>query len=375
MAHHRPKVSIIVPIYNSETYLEECLDSIINQTLKEIEIICVNDGSTDNSLDILNRYAPNDDRITIINKQNTGYGNSMNVGIDHAKGEYIGIVESDDYIKPHMYETLYNKAIEHDLDLIRADFEQFMGEGSNRVFKYIPLSKDKSYYNKILNPSENIKIFTFPMNNWSGIYKTEFIRKNQIRHNETPGASYQDNGFWFQTFCLAKRVYFLNTPLYQVRRDNPNSSVKSKEKVFCACEEYDYIRSFLDRNPDLKEKFLYIYSLKRFHNYMFTLERIADEFKLMFLKRFSDDFRKALEAGELDKELFPYQDWQKLMLIIDDPEKYYKEYKAAKEKRLNQKLPEDTRAIPQLFKKTLYYLKEYGVKSTLIKIKEKITRK
>lgn len=134
MAHHRPKVSIIVPIYNSETYLEECLDSIINQTLKEIEIICVNDGSTDNSLDILNRYASNDDRITIINKQNTGYGNSMNVGIDHAKGEYIGIVESDDYIKPHMYETLYNKAIEHDLDLIRADFEQFMGEGSNRVF-------------------------------------------------------------------------------------------------------------------------------------------------------------------------------------------------------------------------------------------------
>ena len=77
----------------------------------------------------------------------------------------------------------------------------------------------------------------------------------------------------------------------------------------------------------------------------------------------------------MDKELFPYQDWQKLMLIIDDPEKYYKEYKAAKEKRLNQKLPEDTRAIPQLFKKTLYYLKEYGVKSTLIKIKEKITRK
>ena len=85
---------------------------------------------------------------------------------------------------------------------------------------------------------------------------------------------------------------------------------------------------------------------------------------------------KALEAGELDKELFPYQDWQKLMLIIDDPEKYYKEYKAAKEKRLNQKPPEDTPCnTAKFFKKTLYYLKEYGVKSTLIKIKEKITRK
>lgn len=93
---NKVKVSIVVPIYNVEKYLRQCLDSIVNQTLKNIEIICVNDGSTDNSLKIIQEFADKDSRIKIINKENTGYGNSMNIGFDAAIGEYIGIVESDD---------------------------------------------------------------------------------------------------------------------------------------------------------------------------------------------------------------------------------------------------------------------------------------
>ena len=101
------KVSIIVPTYNVEQYLPECMESIVGQTLKDLEIICVNDGSTDSSLDILKKYAAADDRIIIIDKKNEGYGRAMNDGLDRATGEYVGIVEPDDYVDLHMYEDLY----------------------------------------------------------------------------------------------------------------------------------------------------------------------------------------------------------------------------------------------------------------------------
>ena len=101
------KVSVIVPVYNVEKYLKKCIDSIIKQTLTDMEIICVDDGSTDSCPEILDEYANLDHRIKVIHKTNAGYGHAVNTGFAYAKGEYIGIVESDDYILPEMYETLY----------------------------------------------------------------------------------------------------------------------------------------------------------------------------------------------------------------------------------------------------------------------------
>lgn len=113
-----PKVSIIVPIYNVQEYLRECLDSLLSQTLQEIEIICVNDGSTDHSPEILESYATLDARVKVMHKENSGYGASMNQGIRAASGEYIGIVEPDDYVETEMYEELYRQAKEFQLDWI-----------------------------------------------------------------------------------------------------------------------------------------------------------------------------------------------------------------------------------------------------------------
>ena len=372
-----PKVSIIIPIYNVEKYLRECLNSVINQTLKEIEIICVNDGSTDSSTEILIEYAEKDNRIKVISKPNSGYGHTMNVGIDAATGEYIGIVESDDYVKLDMYETLYNIAKKNDLDVVRADFERFVGEGKERKFTYGELTKDKSYYNKVLNPWEDIKVFTFAMMNWTGIYKRHFLNKYHIRHNETPGASYQDNGFWFQVFCRASKIYFLDKPLYQVRRDNPNSSIFSKSKVFCMCDEYDFIKTFLDNNPDIKKRFIYIYSLKRFHNYMFTYNRIAEDFKLMFLRRFSRDFKLAMENGEIDKKLFSVNEWITLNQIIRDPVKFHIKTSFKKKLRLIEryKMGQKFLWILRKIKGGVRCYKENGLKYTLIRFKEKAINK
>ena len=117
-----PKVTVVVPIYNVEKYLRQCLDSIVNQTLKDIEIICVDDGSTDSSPQIIQEYMDKDSRVKVITKPNSGYGNSMNRGFDMAEGEYIGIVESDDYADPEMFEEMYNVASSNQLDVVKSGF-------------------------------------------------------------------------------------------------------------------------------------------------------------------------------------------------------------------------------------------------------------
>ena len=297
------KVSIIVPTYNVEQYLAECMDSITGQTLRELEIICVNDGSTDGSLNILKKYAASDDRIIIIDKKNEGYGRAMNDGLDRASGEYVGIVEPDDYVDLHMYEDLYRIAKEKNLDIIKADFYRFVCNKNGEVLKsYDALSKDGTGYNEVINPKENDRIFRYVLNTWSGIYRRSFIEKYHIRHNVSPGASFQDNGFWFQTFCLAERVYFVNRPYYMNRRDNPNSSVKSREKVYCMNEEYRFIyEQFLNRYPDLKKRFIYVYSMQRFRNYFWTYSRIDRRFRKEYLERMSGELREAEEKNEIGR--------------------------------------------------------------------------
>lgn len=315
------KVSVIVPVYNVEAYLEECMESIIGQTLKELEIICINDGSTDNSLEILRRYAEKDDRIIIIDKKNEGYGCAMNDGLDKAAGEYIGIVEPDDFVDLHMYEDLYNIAKEKELDIVKADFYRFVCNRKGEILKsYDALSKDGTGYNEVIDPKKNDQIFRYVLNTWSGIYRRNFIEKYHIRHNTTPGASFQDNGFWFQTFCLAERVYFVNRPYYMNRRDNPNSSVKSRQKVYCMNEEYRFIYDFLNSHPELKPYFIKVYSMQRFRNYFTTYNRIDKKFRNEYLKTMSEELKVAKEKGELDKGYFTPLEWKKIIKIMDDPE-------------------------------------------------------
>ena len=312
------KVSIVMPVCNVEQYLRECLDSCVNQTLKEIEIICVNDGSTDSCLDILKEYAAKDDRVKVIDKDNAGYGHTMNIGMDMARGEYIGIVESDDFVELNMYEELYKVAKENELDLVKADFNRFKVINGYYSREYFSISKDPSLYNKIIDLTDCIDAYKIVMNTWSGIYKRDYLIANNIRHNETPGASYQDNGFWFQTFAYAKRGYFVDKPYYMNRRDNPNSSVYSKSKVFCMCDEYRYIRQIIDKDYEHNQHLIPIYHLRKFHNYKFNYTRVAPEYKLDFLKVFHDEFKQASENGELDKSLFTEKEWKDLQDIIRD---------------------------------------------------------
>ncbi len=314
------KVSIVIPIYNVEKYLRECLDSAINQTLKEIEIICVNDGSTDNCLHIIQEYAKKDNRIIVIDKPNAGYGHTMNVGFNKASGEYIGILESDDYVVAQMYEELYNVAKKYNLDIVKADHNKFIDDGSDRIFSLLKIATEDKNYNKIFNPKENKEIFDFDMHTWSGIYRTDYIKKYNINHNESLGASYQDQGFFLKSFIHANTIMFINKPYYMLRRDNPNSSIYNKGKVYAICDEYQYIRNYIKQFPELENLFKgEIYS-RMFGIYIWNFRRIADEFKEEFLTKLRLDFIDALENDCITSDLFRPSVWERILWITSDPE-------------------------------------------------------
>ena len=319
------KISVVVPIFNVEDYIGSCLDSILSQSLKEFEVICVNDGSTDSSLDILMEYAAKDNRIKIINKDNAGYGHTMNIGMDMASGEYFVIVESDDFILPKMFETLYDVAKENDLDFVKSDFYRFYGEDNKNIIKeYQQLDKTKSnkYYNKIFSTHDNHDTYKLLMNTWTGLYNLDFLRKNNIRHSETPGASYQDNGFWFKTFFYGKRVMFIPEPFYMYRRDNPNSSIRNKTKIYAMDTEYDLIDDFLNNRGEKKD-FLDAYVYAKYHNFNFTMNRIGLEFKKEFLLNTSEYFNEMKKHNELDTSLLDEYDLNMLNWIVEKPEEYY----------------------------------------------------
>ena len=325
-----PKVSIVIPTYNVENYLHECMESVVNQTLRDIEIICINDGSTDGSLEILRKYADRDERVILKDKKNEGYGVGMNTGMDIATGEYIGIVEPDDFVPLTMYEDLYNIAKENELDFVKADFYRFTRDERTGKLNlvYNRLDSSGENYNQVICPFEKPYVTKFIMNTWSGIYRRKFIEEHRIRHNTTPGAAFQDNGFFWQTFMYAKRCMFLDRPYYMNRRDNPNSSVKNKEKVYCMNIEYDFIRDiFMQKeNEKLWDRFKYYFNYKRYFSYLFTLGRISKEFKRGYVERISREFKRARSQDELDFKVFTPNTRKKISLLIQKPTVYYWKY-------------------------------------------------
>lgn len=319
----KPKVSILIPAYNAEAYVENCICSVINQTLQDIEIICIDDGSTDRTSEIMDYYAQKDSRIKVIHKKNSGYGHSMNLGIKMSKGEYLGIVESDDYIENNTCEKLYTIAKEQKVEIIKANFSRFLGEGLNKKIEKVPLTEKKDFYNRVINPKEEMYVFNFTMNIVTGLYKRDFLVNNNILFNETPGAAFQDNGFWIKTFLLAERLYLVDEYFYRCRRDNPNSSVKGEEKAFVVVKEFDLIHEWMKLDKELYDcfikKFIYLQCIGYFSVY--TRSSIAH--KLEFILFFSKRYTEYLENGLIDKSYYGPIVYKKLMKVISNPIEFY----------------------------------------------------
>lgn len=225
---NKPKISVVIPSLNSRPYIRECVESVMEQTLKEIEILCVDAGSADGTTEILQEYAKLDKRINIIHSDKQSYGYQINLGIKNAHGDYFAILEPDDYIVPEMYEELYKIAKDNEVEVLKADFEIFTGKNGERKFIYRKIANQDNQYNTILDPTVNFELFRNTKIPWSGLYDMGFIHQKSILLNESPGASFQDNGLWFQTFCQTHRLYYVNKSYYRLRGDNPNSPIYSK---------------------------------------------------------------------------------------------------------------------------------------------------
>jgi len=216
------KVSIVVPVYNVEKYLVQCLDSLVNQTLREIEFICVNDGSTDSSAKILEAYALKDERINIIDQNNLGLSVARNVGMAQANGEYIGFVDSDDWIDERMYEKLYNEAKCKNTNMSFCAAHRYNEtDGSIRDDDYLDLTAlPTDLDNQVFN-IKAINQFAVLCTAWNKIYRTDFLCDTKITF--PAGLIFEDNIFWHQTLIKAQRISFLRDKLYFYRRDVPNS--------------------------------------------------------------------------------------------------------------------------------------------------------
>lgn len=217
-----PKVSVVIPIYNVERYLRQCLDSVVNQTLKDIEIICVDDGSPDNCGSIIDEYAQKDNRIVAIHKENGGYGSAINYGFSIAKGEYVGIVESDDWIAPNMYELLYNKAIQSGSDVVKGAFWNV--EDSANDQKYISQFVIDIYkHHETFNLKSDPEIIAHFASIWSAIYKKDWLKKNNIKMVEDI-RPYEDLPFLAESYSRANSITLVPIPIYFYRKDAANSS-------------------------------------------------------------------------------------------------------------------------------------------------------
>lgn len=317
---NKPKVTIVVPVFNVKNYLRECLDSILNQTLTQIEVLCGDGGSNDGSLEILREYEKKDHRVKVITREKSGYGQSVNECMDMARGEYIGIVESDDKVDSKMYETLYHIAKANDLDWIRSDIYFYYSEQpENEQLKREMITYGQDIYNMVLDPKYDYRPYKTALRSWAGIYKKEFLDKNHIRHHETPGGSYQDVGFYLKTLYYARRVYFLDKAFYMWRQDNPGSSIHydSKKLVEKSVKEWDLNKQYLLNSPDADLRMWGSYNYRRYFSYLWTIDMAMGKDKKDMINFAKKEFKEALRNNQVSKDFFSEEEWKNFNKFVN----------------------------------------------------------
>lgn len=315
-------VSVVVPVCNVQRYLRQCLDSLTSQTLQDIQIICIDDGSTDGSLAILEEYAQRDARIEVIAKPNAGYGHTMNMGFAAARGEYVGIVESDDFVDVDMFEKLYELANEHGAEVVKSNFYQ---HESTTFPDDDPIVENLAACctDAVFCPLDDQNIFLTQPAIWSALYSKEFLEREGIKFLETPGASFQDTAFNFKVFAAAEKVVLTKEAYLHYRIDNASSSVKSLKKVFCICDEYREIWDFASSRKSAFERLKCRIPQIQFGGYLWNLERLTPALQYGFYERFVEDFSCIQEKGFLKESFFDEVAWREIKGILDDPDGYF----------------------------------------------------
>lgn len=318
------KVTILVPIHNSEKYLRECLQSALMQTFREIEILCINSGNADSSLEIIRELQKTDSRIVYIQDSNTGYGHKLNVGIDRARGRYIAILESDDRLCPNMIERLYKIAEAYRADIADADYYELF-KYREREYKRIKYKyENKEMYNCLLSSKSMEEKTCVYSGIWTALYRREFLKNQNIRLNESAGASFQDMSFMFITSLLADSVYHLNVPLYQYRIDNMDSSVKNDKKVFEIIDECEFLKQDLMKRGISDKAVWKLYYIRKYNSFYWNYCRLSPKSKELFLEKYLDELRRDMQNEAINNEMFQDYLYNRTFLLVDNKDKFVK---------------------------------------------------
>lgn len=326
-----PRLSIVVPVCNVEKYLDECLKSIENQTFRDLEIICVNDGSKDSSLEILKAHAARDERVKVIDKPNAGYGHTMNKGIASATGEYVGIVESDDFVESDMFQTLMDKAVASNLDIVRCNYWLYWSKPEPRDDLFEAFRNDVA--GRVFNPRDVEQCFYFPPALWSSIVRRDLLVNNGLKLLETPGASYQDTSFSFKIWACAQRAELVYKPYLHYRQDNESSSINNKAKVDFVCTEYAEIERFVVEDAQ-DMSLMPIAQRRKYDAYMWNIGRIDPSLRPDFAATAAAQFSSALEKGWLDRGRFTDAEWDRLSLLMKDTDAFLDSFDHPVEERV-----------------------------------------
>lgn len=289
------EISVIIPVFNAEHFLIECLDSIVNQTFRDIEIICIDDGSTDNSLAILNDYASKDDRFVVISQENKGQGAARNKGLELIKSDYFCFMDADDYLELETLEKCYNKVKNENLDFVMYKLINF-DDVSNK--RYTTPAYDMYYIarfseNKIYNYEDlNDLMFYVSVSPVNKLYNSKFILENNIRFPE--GTIFEDQLFFWNMLFNAKRIAFIDEYFY-IRRIHSTSTIGFGNEKWCdAIDVYNKVWDiFKEFNQFNKYKHILYNNKVKFA--LFRFDNIELNFKDIFFNHWKDDLVNIIE--------------------------------------------------------------------------------
>lgn len=295
------KVSVILPIYNVGQYLPQCLNSLISQTLYDIEIICVNDGSTDNCYDILEEYKQKDGRIKVIHKENEGTGIARNTGLKAATGECIAFVDPDDWVKDNMLERLYGLIKEKDLDIAMCMPDGFdEGNQKNAPFPYFV---DDNFNNipvdRVFN-WRDISPFSYPMCVWNKLYKRKFLTEHNIDFAER--LDFEDHKVIFGALFYAKRIFFIREKLYVYRYNRKGSILSdSNKRLMDRMKMFNIVKKIMEDTGAysvLKNELI----LYQVHDLLYYYSEIKPEFKEEYFNAMLDELRR-MDLSQDEKKM------------------------------------------------------------------------
>lgn len=319
-------LSVIVPIYNTSEYLERCIQSLVSQTLKNIEIILIDDGSTDNSLELCKEYEKRYFNVKVYSKTNSGLGKTRNVGMKLSKGEYIAFVDSDDFISCNMYEYMTKLLIEYGADVAICDYEKVYREEESNLFEKNVRNTQVQVLNDKYDIIKEYLLFKIEPFAWNKVFKKNFLIDNKLKYEED--CYYEDLNMTLEALFLARKICSTNRKFYGYFQRESSITHKLTEKhLIDYINRIDKFYMFINTNYDVSKLEIELRDSKFRLSYN-LLNLLVNSKKQFLLKKSFEEFPKkmvifgASEAGKLANHYFKIFDIEIIYFCDNNQKKW-----------------------------------------------------